>query len=209
MSDYFQHDFISNSDLKDFKKKISGVTFEEPANLQEIFDMGTLSHAVIFEPHMANREHENLELALAMKDTFWADPACRMFALADDFHREYPFYNDRAIVGPYKVKLRCKYDGVRLRTKMMLEFKGLSIDTEKAFREALVRYDYDQAAAHYMITGDLRMALMVGISKKDPKKLFKWFIKRYDEFYLSGEQKLIDTLTTLRGFSPEDVQLAA
>lgn len=204
---YFSHSHLSNSDLKAFKKKL-GMTPEDPENLQEIFAMGTLSHAVIFEPHLANKEHESLDLAMAMQKTFWADSTCRYFASANDFHREKAFYNDAAVVGPYKVKLRCKTDGVRTRTKAYMEFKGLSIETEKAFREALVRYDYDQACAHYMLTGDFRMCLFVGISKKDPRKIFKWYVKKHDEFYLQGEQKLIDNLALLREYSPDDVLTA-
>lgn len=206
MNDYFQHDFLSNSDIKDFLKKI-GLKREDPENLQEIFDLGTLIHATILEPHLSDKKHDQYEMALAMRDTFWADPTCRGFAIAPDFHRESPFFEERK-VGQYKVKLRCKCDGVRSRLGIMLELKGLSVDNEKAFREALIRYDYDQAAAHYMITGDFRMCLIVGISKKDPKKLFKWYIKRHDEFYLGGEQKLLDSLTLLRDYSPSDVLVA-
>lgn len=206
MSDYFKHSYISNSDLKDFKKKI-GQAWEDPLNLQEIFDFGTLFHATILEPHLADKTHEDYELALKMRDTFWKDAACRMFASANDFHREKPFY-EKVQVGPYKVALRCKCDGVRLRTGVYLELKGLNVSSEKAFREALVRYDYDQACAHYMITGGFRMALIVGISKKDPRQLYKWFVKRHDNFFLEGEEKLIQVLELLKQYSPEDVLLA-
>jgi hypothetical protein len=207
MSDYFQHSFISNSDIKSFKKKM-GLSFEDPLNLQEIYDFGTLFHATILEPHLSDKNHEDYELALKMRDTFWKDPVCRAFAMASDFEREQPFYND-AVVGPYKVKLRAKCDGVRRRMKVFLELKGLGLDNDKAFRSALVRYNYDQAASHYAISGDFGMGLIVGISKKDPTKLFKWWMKRYDDWYLQGEQKLIDDLTLLREFSPEDIPLAA
>lgn len=206
MNEYFQHDFISNSDIKDFKKKI-GLMREDPENLQEIFDFGTLFHSTILEPHLSDKKHEDYELALAMRDTFWKDPTCRGFAIAPDFRREIASFEERT-VGPYKIKMRCKADGARPRIKMMLELKGLNVDKEKYFREALTRFDYDQAIAHYMITGDYRLALIVGISKKDPTKLFKWYVKRHDEFYLGGEQKLIESLALLRSYSPEDVLTA-
>lgn len=212
---YFQHGNLSNSDIKDFIKK-NGGGFEEPENLQAIYAMGSLNHAVIFEPHetkgLMNQHtslsHQELELALQMKKTFWADQMCREFAMANDFEREKPFYNDDVKVGPYMVRLRCKTDGVRTRMKVYLEFKGLAVETEKQFRDALIRYEYDQACVHYMLTGDFKMALIVGISKKDPSKLFKWLVKKHDEFYLGGEQRLIDDLTLLRNFSPEDVTIA-
>lgn len=216
MSDYFSHPNLSNSDIKAFLKQMGKAPFDDPANLQAIFDFGSFFHAVILEPHKthaikAESEHlteEDIQLAHRMADTFWADTTCRHFASANDFHREYPFTpHDNMRVGPYKTKLRCKVDGVRLRTGSMLELKGLNLDTEKAFREALVRYDYDQAIAHYMITGDFRIALIVGISKKDPRKLFKWWVKRHDDFYAMGEQKLIEDLELIQQYAPEDVVL--
>lgn len=204
---YYDHSYISNSDLKAFKKKTQG-TWEEPENLKAIFEFGSLFHQTILEPHLSNKEHPDYELALRMRDTFWADPVCRAFAMASDFEREKEYYEERQ-VGQYQVKLRCKCDGVRTRLKVLLELKGLNIESEKAFREALVRYDYDQAEAHYLHTADLEMALIVGISKKNPKKLFKYWSKRYDDFFLIGEQKMIDVLGEVRLLSPEDVKLVA
>lgn len=204
---YFDHKNISNSDLKAFLKT-QGLKPEDPENLQQIYDLGTLIHSIILEPHEADKEHEKYELAMQMRDTFWKDPACRMFAMADDFHRERPFYEE-VTVGPYKFNARCKMDGCRLRVRSMIELKGLGVTTEKAFREALVRFDYDQAIVHYMLTGNMQMAMIVGISKLDPRKLFKWYCKKNDDFYAMGEQKLIDTLKLVRDFSPEDIQLAA
>lgn len=207
MNEYFQHPFISNSDIKAFKKSVGIITREDPENLQAIFDFGSLFHATILEPHLAKRDHADYALAKQMRDSFWADPTCRGFASSRDYHREQPAFNE-VQVGPYKAKFRCKMDGVRTGLKIMLELKGLGVESEKAFREALVRNDYDQAIVHYMLTADMRMALIVGISKKDPRMLFKWYVKKHDEFYLGGEQKLIDSLTMIREFSPEDVVLA-
>lgn len=207
MSDYFQHNYLSNSEINEFLRKV-GAARELPENIDAIYSMGTLTHATIFEPHLADTTHDGYGLALKMRDTFWADPMCRAFASANDFEREKPYFHTRQ-VGPYIVNLRCKADGVRTRLGSMLEFKGLGVDTEKAFRHALVDFNYDKAVAHYMITGDFKMALIVGISKRDPRKLFKWLVKRHDEFYLGGEQKLIDSLDLLRQYSPEDVKLAA
>ena len=202
---YFSHPFLSNSDLKAFKRKL-GLLPEEPENLQEIFDFGSLFHSLILEPHLADMANKDVELALQMRDRYWKDPMCRSFSMASDFSREKEFYEERR-VGPYKVKMRCKADGTRDRLKWLLELKGLRSKNEKEFRSALTRMDYDQAAAHYLITTDYDTELIAGISKSDPNKMFKWLTKRYDEFYLQGEQKLIDTLTLLRDYSPEDVVL--
>ena len=37
--------------------------------MQEIFEFGTLFHSTILEPHLADKKHEDYELALAMRDT--------------------------------------------------------------------------------------------------------------------------------------------
>jgi len=203
MNEYFSHPYLSNSDIKRFQNNLGG-GLEVPENLQAIFDLGTLIHAMILEPQHADKTHEKYSMAKAMSDTWWADPLCRDFSMAKDFEREKEIYEE-VVVGPYRVKMRCKCDGARMGIKTMAEIKGLAVTTEKAFREALLRFDYDQAIAHYMITGGFDRALIVGISKKDTRKLFKYFVKKNDNFFAEGEDKLIQALTLLQSYSPEDV----
>jgi hypothetical protein len=202
---YFSHSYLSNSDLKKFKQQVLNPR-EEPENLQEIFDFGSLFHHVILEPTLADLANKDLPLALQMRDTYWADKWCRNFSMSDDFEREQEFY-ETVQVGSYEFKSRCKADGIRTRLKVMLELKGLSVENEKAFRDALVRFDYDQAIVHYMLTTKCDIGMIVGISKRDPRKLFKWMVREHDDFYLIGEDKLINTLELLRQFSPHDVKV--
>jgi hypothetical protein len=208
MSDYFNHNFLSNSDLKRFQTQL-GMKRQAPANLDAIFSLGTLIHQVILEPNLADRNHEGLELAMAIRASFWKDPLCRMFALGSDFVQEKEFYNPATRIGPYEVATRCKMDGCRERMKSYLEIKGLSVDTEKAFNDAIVDLDYDQAVAHYFLTSGFNSCLLAGFSKRNPDRVFKKIIKRYDNFYAEGEQKIIDTLTLLRDYAPDDVKLVA
>jgi len=83
------------------------------------------------------------------------------------------------------------------------------VESEKAFNEAIVNFDYDQAVVHYMLTAKRKTELIVGISKKRPERLFKKIIKQHDESYLIGEQKLIDSLDLLYPYSPDDIKLVA
>ncbi len=207
MSAYFDHPFLSNSDLKKFQSSL-GLKRQMPDNMEAIFAFGSNFHACILEPHLVNREHEDIDLAMAMRATFWADKLCRDFAMGSDFVQEKEYY-EKTIVGPYEVDLRCKMDGARPVMKCMLELKGLSIETEKAFNNSLYELDYDQAIAHYLLTSRFNMALIVGISKRNPKKLFKKIVKKHDEFYLEGEHKLIESLELLRAYAPSDVKLLA
>jgi hypothetical protein len=206
MSDYFSHPFLSNSDLKRLKQQL-GMLREPPENLQAIFDFGTLYHKSILEPHLVTDEEKkssDYKLAKEMSTRFWQDEMCRHFIMAKDFKREHEFYEPLK-VGGMQVNARCKADGARTKVKFMLELKGLAADTQKAFEESLVAMDYDQACAHYLLTSGYDVMLIVAISKRKPERLFKRIVKKYDDWYLGGEQKLIDTLKLVQTYSPEDI----
>lgn len=203
---YFDHPHISNSDLKKFKQQL-GMLREPPENLQAIFEFGNLFHKSILEPHLVTDEEKkssDYKLAKAMSTRFWQDEMCRHFIMSKDFKREHEFY-EPLTVGGMQVNARCKADGARTKMKFMLELKGLAADTQKAFEESLVAMDYDQACAHYLLTSGYDVMLIVAISKRKPERLFKRIVKKYDDWYLMGEQKLIDTLKLVRSYSPEDI----
>jgi len=133
---------------------------------------------------------------------------CRMIILRHDFKREREFY-EKVRVGKYEFNSRCKADGDSEGISLFLELKGLNVDSEKAFNMALERFDYDQAVAHYMLTAKRKTELIVGISKKKPKLLFKKVVKMNDDFFAVGEQKLIESLDLLHDYSPDDIMIAA
>lgn len=206
---YFDHENISASDLKSFLKKLGG-GYEDPANLEQIFEFGTLFHQTILEPHK-NYNHEpsaELRLATNMKDTFFKDDICRMFITGHDFKREEEFY-EVVEVGGMQYKARCKADGSRRGISSLLELKGLKMTSSKTFDAAIDRLNYDMTAVHYMLTARAERMLIVGISKIDPRIIFKKIIKRCDETYIVGEEKLIQTLRLLRQYSEDDVKLVA
>src|SRR6476620_7410025 len=149
---YFGHPYISNSDIKSFKRKM-GLLPEEPENLQAIFDFGSLFHATILEPSTVDKEDQSddAKLSRKMKDSCFKDEMCRMIIMRHDFKRENEFY-EPVRVGPYEFNSRCKADGDSEGISLFLELKGLNVDSEKAFKLALERFDYDQAVAHYMLT---------------------------------------------------------
>lgn len=205
MNSYFDHPYISNSDLKKFKQHL-GLSHPMPENMQPIFDFGTIFHKVILEPNTVTDEDKanpDFKLAQKMADTFWKDEMCRNFILAKDFEREKECYEE-ITVGTHTIKARCKFDGIRTMMRWQLELKGLAVTSKKAFEDALARLDYDQACTHYQLTGKVNVSLIVGISKKNPDLLYKKLVKQHDEFYLQGEQKLIDILGQLKQYSPED-----
>jgi len=206
MSQYFSHPHLSNSDLKKLKQQL-GMLREPPENLQAIFDFGTRFHQGILEPHLLTDEDKaskDYPMIQRMAKTFWTYEICRNFIMAKDFKREHEFYDILEVDG-MRMKAKCKADGYRSKMKFFLELKSTACESQKAFEQAMLDLDYDQACAHYMLTSKCDVALIVGISKRKPERLFKRIVKKYDDWYLMGEQKLIDTLRLVRNYSPEDV----
>lgn len=188
MSVYFNHEYASNSDLKRLMSHIEGDV--EPENLDEIFKLGTLIHQIILEPHKADRTHKDYALAVTMGKTFMKDDMCRKIIMMPDFRREHEFYKEDVL----GIKGRAKMDGSSKMISTILEYKGLGVTSEKAFEESIMRFHYDQGAAWYLNCSDYRFhryryCLLVGVSKKEPDRLFKRLIDRDHKFYNSGMVK--------------------
>lgn len=185
MSDqaYRDHPFIANSDLKGLMAQFKDTNV--PDNLEEIFSFGTLAHALILEPHLADYTHPDIERGLEMRDTFMKDPFCEAFISHPGFKPEHEFYRKDILGVPGK----CKMDGAINSRKDILEFKSLSITTQSAFEEAVYHFDYDQGAAWYLDVSRYDRLLIVAISKPETKKLFKLLVTRDDDVYKSGKKK--------------------
>lgn len=221
MNPYFSHDYISSSDLKSFITKMGGGT-EAPTNLQEIYDMGTLFHVAILEPFKIQKveggyevqgcegimSEEDYQLAMAMKDTFFKDDFCRMLIGRADFQREKEFYNT-VTVGGMEYAARCKADGACEGIGLLVELKGLKLVTQKAFEAAIDRLHYDLSVTHYMLTSRTKIIPIIGISKINPRLMFKKIVKQFDETYAVGECKLVEVLKEWHKMSPEDIRLVA
>lgn len=182
---YYDHHYISNSDLKKLRKIIDP-KFQDPADLEEIFKFGTLFHALVLEPHKADYSHPDLERAIRMKDKFFKDPLCRKIMMVSDIRREHEFYRVNKFGG---VSVRCKVDFLSKGLGLCGELKGLSCNTEKAFEEAVDRFDYDQAVAWYLDTSELPRYFM-GAPSKDSDDIFKRLVDRNHKYYHRGLQKV-------------------
>jgi hypothetical protein len=204
---YFAHSYASNSDIKEIVNRHHGRT--KPENIQELYDFGSEFHSGIIEPHKMDKTkitETQVELIDAMSKRFWKDDMCRKIAMMPDFRREHEFYRLKR----FGVGARCKTDGDSRKLRIILELKGLSVTTEKAFKDSLLHLDYDQGAAWYLNVASgvndtvydavmLRRypgmthydyKLIVGISKKDPDLLFKMLIDRNHAYYKSGLKKV-------------------
>jgi hypothetical protein len=190
---YFNHPYASNSELKEIVSRSEGR--QKPENIQQIYDFGSGFHAGILEPHKAdftNVSPENQELIKEMSATFWRDKLCREFAMAPDFKREHEYYRKER----FGISAKCKVDGQSKKLGVILELKGLSVTTQKAFEEGIYHLCYDQGAAWYLNVASeyqsmtFRSKFFVGISKNRPDRLFKLLVDRDHAVYKSGLQKV-------------------
>ncbi len=184
LTDYFDRPEASNSDLKKLWRLVNG-GHDEPENLQEIYDTGTLIHQVPLEHHRADVNHKDYVLGKQMRDTLLKDALCRQIILIHDFQREREFIND-----VHGIRGRCKMDGSSVALSLVLEYKGLGVTTEKAFHEAIVRFDYDQGATWYLDVSGFKQCLIVAVSKRNPKLMFKCLIDRNHKYYHTGLEKV-------------------
>jgi hypothetical protein len=199
---YFSHHYISNSDLGKLKRM--GTDYVEPENLPKIFEMGTLNHCALLEPHkadlwlkraieLATSEHERKEaqakynLAKRMAATVLKDTICRSVIMAPDFRREHEWYRPNCL-GFHGT--RCKTDGDSRKLGVVFEYKGLAVATDSGFMSALQHHDYDQASCLYLNTTKLPLWLIACVSKDHPDRLFKRLVDRNHKIYKDGEAKI-------------------
>lgn len=188
---YFQHQYASNSDLKEIVCRHEGRT---KPDLKEIFDFGSAFHAGILEPHKAdytNVSKEDQELIKQMSKTFWKKEICRNLVMMPDFRREHEFYRTNR----FGIGARCKTDGDSKKCRTILELKGLSVSSEKQFKESVQYLDYDQGATWYLNVGSsyamkYEHKLIAGISKYDPELMFLLLVGWHHPYYKQGMEKV-------------------
>ena|SRR5688572_22847664 len=182
---YFNSHYISNSDLKRLRKMMDP-KFQDPADLEEIFAFGRLVEDCILQPHQADYTHKDIDKALAMARTFKADSICQQLLWVHDLRRQHEFYRSNT----FGVPARCKMDGDSKMLSLVFELKGLAVETERAFEEAIDRFDYDQGLAWYLDVSRYKRALLVAVSKKNTSRLFKRIVDRNHVYYQRGVMKV-------------------
>lgn len=187
---YFDHDFVSNSDLKSIVAK-HDPKMAEPDNLQQIFDTGTLNHNALLEPYKADRNAVGYTTACRMAETVLKDDMCRKLILRPDFRREHEWYRNNM----FGLKgVRCKTDGDSRELSTIFEYKGLAVNTENAFNNAILAHGYDASAYFYLNVVGYDNYLIVGVSKKKPELLFKRLVTRDHPYYRSGGIKIENSI---------------
>jgi hypothetical protein len=183
---YFDHHFVSNSNLKELRAKVDP-KFQPPVNLDEIYHAGTINHQALLEPYKCDKTHAKYPLAKEMADTVLRDRLCAKIIMLPDFRREHEWYR----IHTHGLKgVRCKTDGDSKQGSVIFEYKGLAVTTDKAFEEAIYHFDYDQAVAWYMPIVRHKFYLIAGVSKAYPDRLFKRLVDKDHPYFKSGTKKL-------------------
>lgn len=201
---YYNHHYISNSDLKQLRKMMDP-KFQDPADLEEIFAFGRLVEDLILQPHQADYEHKDIDKAIAMCGTFKRDSICQQILWLHDLRRQHEFYRSNV----FGVPARCKTDGDSKASGLVFELKGLSVDSERAFEDAIDRFDYDQGLAWYLDVTRYQRALLVAVSKTNTSKLFKRVVDRAHPYYQRGVVKIEKSIQLFLDTFPEYKKEAA
>lgn len=201
---YFGHHYISNSDFKALRKMVDP-KFEDPADLEEIFAFGRLVEDIILQPHQADYNHKDIGKAHDMARTFKADSICQQLLWIHDLRRQHEFYRSNV----FGVPARCKMDGDSKALSLVFELKGLAVETERAFEDAVDRFDYDQGIAWYLDVSGYKQALIVAVSKKNTSRLFKRIVNRDHQYYKRGVVKIEKSVELFLNTFPEYKKQAA
>ena len=195
---YYGRPEISNSDLSWLKKQLYPVDFPDPT---AAYKFGTLIDCMITEPEKVNYTllqcsdeqytKEDFDIANEMRKAFLKDDFCRHLVENSTPQKvmvkeNQPFECDGF---EYLLNVRCKWDIWLDQFGWGGDIKSTTATTQKQFIDAIYHFDYDRQRAFYMFIAGSKQDILIGISKKN-FKVFKVPIKRSDEMFLSGLEKV-------------------
>jgi hypothetical protein len=194
---YYSRPEVSNSDLSALKNYFMPKDYV--MDVTAAYRFGNLIDAMITEAHRC--DHYNLRVdGEQFSYTEWAHAGeMRKAFLKDPFAQQIMKVCSGQAVKHGIVKLdyegiffelfmRCKYDLWADVLRYGGDIKSTTATTQKQFEEACRHFDYDRQRAVYMTLSGAQKDVLIGISKVN-LKVFKLFIDRKSEFYLSGMQK--------------------
>ncbi len=181
---YFDvNDHISASFLKSIIGKKSY------GDKEKAFRIGTLAHAVLFEPDKITEQEKGTPEYYSVcqyGETFMNDPLCINIFKHPEILFEHEHYHKR---NGFKVK--SKSDGEIKSKSLILEYKTLSVKDETDFLTSVEHFDYDLSAAWYILVTGLDNVLIAAVSKSVKNKLFKLIIQKGDKWHQRGEMKYL------------------
>lgn len=200
---YYLRPEVSNSDLGELEKYF--LPREQRGEIEAAYRFGNLIDAMITEPERCDHysrtvdgvpfTKEEWELAYKMLKSFRADETCAAFLKLSEGQAVKSVTMDFNHNGvEFQLLVRCKFDLWMERMQHGADIKSTTATTQKQFEASIAYFNYDRQRAFYM---DIAQALgyrcdrdmLIGISKVN-QKIFKLPIKRGDEIYRRGRQKV-------------------
>ncbi|PZX18075.1 PDDEXK-like uncharacterized protein DUF3799 [Breznakibacter xylanolyticus] len=197
---YYGRSEVSNSDLSALKKMLYAVDSPDPTNA---YKFGTLIDCMITESHRVNYStlecsgepytQEDFDKANEMKKAFLRDDFCRNMLERSTPQKVMINPNQRFVTDGFEYYLptRSKWDLFMDVLGWGGDIKSTTATTHKQFVDAIYHFDYDRQRAWYMDMAGSNQDVLIGISKVN-FKVFKVPIKRGDELYRSGKEKVDD-----------------
>lgn len=197
---YYGRSEVSNSDLSALKKMLYAVDSPDPTNA---YKFGTLIDCMITEPEKVNYStfecsgesytQEDFDKANEMKKAFLRDDFCRNMLERSTPQKVMINPHQRFVTDGFEYYLptRSKWDLFMDVLGWGGDIKSTTATTHQQFVDAIYHFDYDRQRAWYMDMANSNQDVLIGISKVN-FKVFKVPIKRGDELYRSGKEKVDD-----------------
>ena len=196
---YFKLRHVSNSDLSSLERFFA--CEDELLGLEQAFRFGSLVDAMLTEPERC--DHLNLKVddvqfyshewnrARAMKASFLRDATASQFLKVAKGQRIFTeeAFKIRFHGIEFELPVRCKYDLWMNAANFGGDIKTTVATSQKQFEVACIALDYDRSRAFYMDISGAKKDFIIGISKKEPFKVFKVMIDRNHDWYKSGKEK--------------------
>lgn len=198
MIDYFKHPYCSNSALNALAAEL-GILPEIKGDRFEAYRLGTLFDAVVTEPQkidlirmkITDSEYsftkEEYQTAKIMKASLESNAFYKIFiSRKPDFQKE--VYVDNFQFDGFTLNMRAKLD--YYIPGIVSDLKSTVASSQKAFENSVELFGYHRQMWLYCKLTESKRAMIFGVSKKKPHKVFVFKIKEGDNLWAKAEKQI-------------------
>lgn len=198
MTDYFSHPYCSNSTLNALGQEL-GMFPEIKGDREEAYRIGSLFDAVVTEPHkidlIQNRildteysfTKEEYKNALAMQKSLMNHPLFLSFVMAGpDFQKE--VYEEDFEFNGFSLSMRAKLDFYL--NGIVGDLKSTVATSQKGFNDSVELFGYHRQMWLYCKLTKAKRAVLFGVQKSRPHKVYVFQIQEGDSLWRKAEQEI-------------------
>lgn len=198
MLDYFAHPFCSNSKLTALAQEL-GLIPEYGGDANEAYRIGSLFDAVITEPDKLDLirgiifgtdyefTSEEYKACIDMKKSLERNSIYKTFlGFNPNYQKE--IYQENFDFGEFKLNMRAKLD--YFIPGMVADLKSTVANSQKAFENACDLFGYWRQMWLYCQLTKSKKAMIFGVSKMKPYKVFVVNINEGDDNWKKGEREI-------------------